>query len=117
MRSLKWQTCPEWDLKYFKQVDDGQTKMLLERVACEPLPCSLGRSSVCFWRRNKEETKLFALKKQMNLCCFICLRSNLCYSLCINARKMPLHTHRVDDEIQRRKTLKTAFSLKRRKHL
>ncbi|KRX21793.1 hypothetical protein T07_9259 [Trichinella nelsoni] len=47
-----------------KQVDDGKTKMLLERVACEPLPCSLGRLSVCFWSRKKEETKLFTLKRQ-----------------------------------------------------
>ncbi|KRY62830.1 hypothetical protein T4A_10458 [Trichinella pseudospiralis] len=26
MSSAKWQTCPEWDLKYLKQEDDGETK-------------------------------------------------------------------------------------------
>ncbi|KRZ68602.1 hypothetical protein T10_4625 [Trichinella papuae] len=24
--SAKWQTCPEWDLKYLKQVEIGETK-------------------------------------------------------------------------------------------
>ncbi|KRX31144.1 hypothetical protein T09_3951, partial [Trichinella sp. T9] len=26
MSSAKWQTCPEWDLKYLMQVEDGETK-------------------------------------------------------------------------------------------
>ncbi|KRY62494.1 hypothetical protein T4B_1866, partial [Trichinella pseudospiralis] len=26
MSSAKWQTCPEWDLKYLKQVEIGETK-------------------------------------------------------------------------------------------
>ncbi|KAL1236857.1 Proton-gated ion channel [Trichinella pseudospiralis] len=47
MSSAKWQTCPEWDLKYLKQVEDGETKNGPHPGARSSLPL------------DKEECKLF----------------------------------------------------------
>ncbi|KRY63499.1 hypothetical protein T4A_9337 [Trichinella pseudospiralis] len=62
MSSAKWQTCPEWDLKYLKQVEDGETKN-------GPLP-----GAARFPTLERGKPRLSALKRWVRLNCFTCLR-------------------------------------------
>ncbi|KRY66017.1 hypothetical protein T4A_13523 [Trichinella pseudospiralis] len=64
MSSAKWQTCPEWDLKYLKQVEIGETKN-------GPHPGALSARSPTL-ERGKH--RLSALKRWVRLGCFTCLR-------------------------------------------
>ncbi|KRY68414.1 hypothetical protein T4D_13124 [Trichinella pseudospiralis] len=43
MSSAKWQTCPEWDLKYLKQVEIGETKKWAPTWSVKLPPLGQGR--------------------------------------------------------------------------
>ncbi|KRY99627.1 hypothetical protein T4B_1855 [Trichinella pseudospiralis] len=61
MSSAKWQTCPEWDLKYLKQVEDGETKN-------GPLP-----GAARFPTLERGKPRLSALKRWARGDCAFCL--------------------------------------------
>ncbi|KRY18607.1 hypothetical protein T01_9953, partial [Trichinella spiralis] len=74
MSSAKWQTCLEWDLKYLKQVENGETKKWapswsvklpsLRQGRVQTLPCSLGRQSARSPSLERGKPRLSALKRR-----------------------------------------------------